>query len=60
MSHPVNTLQTCEKVRKIVEVLQSESHDGFPVVEESQDDDVGSYLFSDYSLYSLPQDNGVN
>jgi len=33
MSHPVVTLQAVEKVSKVVDVLMSERHDGFPIVE---------------------------
>lgn len=32
MSHPVVTLGTVSKVSRIVSVLRSEMHDGFPVV----------------------------
>lgn len=34
MSHPVTVMQTTEKVGKIVDILKSESHNGFPVVED--------------------------
>ena len=34
MSHPVSVLQTTEKVGRIVDILKSESHNGFPVVQD--------------------------
>jgi len=37
MSHPVVTFYTREKVSTIVHVLKMERHDGFPVVQ--QDDE---------------------
>ena len=38
MSHPVTVLQTTEKVGRIVDVLKTESHNGFPVVEDYRPD----------------------
>ena len=38
MSHPVVTLGTLSKVNRIVSVLRSEMHDGFPVVDEMSSD----------------------
>ena len=34
MSHPVTVLQTREKVGKVVDILRTESHNGFPVVQD--------------------------
>ena len=35
MSYPVVTLNTKEKVGRIVDILWQEQHNGFPVVEET-------------------------
>lgn len=40
MSHPVTVLRTKEKVGRIVEILKSESHNGFPVVQDYDPDSV--------------------
>ncbi|KAL4241084.1 H(+)/Cl(-) exchange transporter 7 [Mactra antiquata] len=38
MSHPVTVMRTQEKVGRIVEILKSESHNGFPVVQDYDPD----------------------
>jgi len=40
MSHPVTVLRTKEKVGRIVDILKSESHNGFPVVQDYDPDSV--------------------
>jgi len=37
MSHPVATFYTTEKVSTIVNVLKTERHDGFPVVQRNDE-----------------------
>ena len=37
MSSPVTTLSTCEKVGRIVDILEQQPFNGFPIVEEKQE-----------------------
>ena len=37
MSHPVTTFEVKEQVGHIIEMLKTESFDGFPVVEKSEE-----------------------
>ena len=52
MSHPVATFYTTEKVSTIVNVLKTERHDGFPVVQRN-DENVCTqfYIFSVIYLF---------
>ena len=40
MSHPVTTLRTTEKVGRIIDILKSEPHNGFPVVDNFNPEQV--------------------
>jgi chloride channel 7 len=43
MSHPVMTLHTVEKVSVIVDMLKKERHDGFPVVQQTDENDLTAF-----------------
>lgn len=50
MSHPVSVFNMRESVGRVMEVLKTETHNGFPVVEDYIPNplDVGSRVFMIY------------
>ena len=48
MSHPVITLHKHEQVSRIIEVLRLYPHEGFPVVDCREHNDVGTSLYAHY------------
>jgi hypothetical protein len=46
MSHPVVTFNTVESVGRIVDVLKSESYNGFPVVDPHPSEQVCHFIIS--------------
>ena len=53
MSHPVITLHTHEKVERLIDVLKHHPHEGFPVVECGEHNQVSYIILLSLEIFFL-------